>query len=150
VPISGYSAPRRYDVVAETRRRWSREEKRAIVAEAMRPGVSVSEVARRHGLHSSLLFRWRREFVAAGSPVEIAKSATPRFIPIALPAPAGGGPAQPEQRDGPVPRSSERGHPRPAPDDSAIEIDLRNGRRLRVTATVDTATLKCIIAVLEG
>jgi transposase len=149
VPISGDSAPRRYDLVAETRRRWSREEKRAIVAEAMRPGVSVSEVARRHGLHSSLLFRWRREFVAAGGQVELAKSAAPSFVPIALPAPAGGGPAQPEG-GGAVPRSAERGHPRPAPDDSAIEIDLRNGRRLRVPATVDTAALKRIIAALEG
>jgi|SRR6516162_9096820 transposase len=42
------------------RRRFSAEEKRQLVAETMVPGSSVSLVARRHGLSSSLLFRWRR------------------------------------------------------------------------------------------
>jgi transposase len=149
VPMSGDSAPRRYDVVAETRRRWSREEKRAIVAEAMRPGASVSAVARRHGLHSSLLFRWRREYADAGGEVADAKPDTPTFVPIALPAPASGGPAQPES-DGSVAPSSEREPHRPSQDGSAIEIDLRNGRRLRVAATVDTAALKRVIDILEG
>jgi transposase len=42
------------------RRRFSAEEKRAFLEEAERPGNSISSVARRHGLSSSLLFRWRR------------------------------------------------------------------------------------------
>jgi transposase len=42
------------------RRRFTAEEKRQLVAEAAGPGSSVSLVARRHGLSSSLLFRWRR------------------------------------------------------------------------------------------
>jgi transposase len=52
-------------ITAETRRRWSSEGKRAIVEEAARTTTSVSEVARRHGIASSLLFRWRREFADA-------------------------------------------------------------------------------------
>ena len=32
----------------------------AVVAETMQPGVSISYVARRHGLSPSLVFRWRR------------------------------------------------------------------------------------------
>ncbi len=35
----------------ERRRRWSIEEKQAIVAESFMPGQSVSLVARRHGLN---------------------------------------------------------------------------------------------------
>ena len=42
------------------RRRFTAEEKRRLVAEASEPGSSVSLVARRNGVSSSLLFRWRR------------------------------------------------------------------------------------------
>jgi transposase len=34
--------------------------KLAVVAETMQPGMSVSYVARRHGLSPSLVFRWRQ------------------------------------------------------------------------------------------
>jgi transposase len=42
------------------RRRFSIEQKLAVVAETMQPGLSISYVARRHGLSPSLVFRWRR------------------------------------------------------------------------------------------
>jgi transposase len=42
------------------RRRFSTEQKLAVVAETMQPGLSISYVARRHGLSPSLVFRWRR------------------------------------------------------------------------------------------
>ena len=42
------------------RRRFPTEQKLAVVAETMQPGVSISYVARRHGLSPSLVFRWRR------------------------------------------------------------------------------------------
>jgi transposase len=42
------------------RRRFTAEEKRQLVAEALAPGSSISLVARRHEIASSLLFRWRR------------------------------------------------------------------------------------------
>ena len=42
------------------RQRFTVEEKRRLVAEAVGPGSSVSLVARRNGISSSLLFRWRR------------------------------------------------------------------------------------------
>jgi transposase len=42
------------------RRRFTAEEKRRLVAEALSPGSSVSLVARRNGISSNLLFRWRR------------------------------------------------------------------------------------------
>jgi transposase-like protein len=60
VPMSGDNFPRRYSVVAETRRKWSDAEKHSIVAEAERPGANISAVARRHGIKPNLLFRWRR------------------------------------------------------------------------------------------
>ena len=60
VPMSGDGFSRRYSVVADTRRRWSEDEKQAIIGEALQPGVNVSAVARRHGIKPSLLFRWRK------------------------------------------------------------------------------------------
>jgi transposase len=42
------------------RRRWSPEEKRAMVQGAESPGMSVSSVARKYGIHPNQLFRWRR------------------------------------------------------------------------------------------
>jgi transposase len=42
------------------RRRFSTEQKLAVVTETMQPGMSISYVARRHGLSPSLVFRWRR------------------------------------------------------------------------------------------
>ena len=42
------------------RRRFPTELKLAVVAETMQSGMSISYVARRHGLSPSLVFRWRR------------------------------------------------------------------------------------------
>ena len=42
------------------RRRWAVAEKIEIVEETELPGMSVSYVARKHGISPSLLFQWRR------------------------------------------------------------------------------------------
>ncbi|WP_246206053.1 IS3 family transposase [Propylenella binzhouense] len=48
------------------RRRFTAEQKLAIVAETMQPGMSISYVARSHGLSPSLVFRWRRLMTDGG------------------------------------------------------------------------------------
>ena len=48
----------------ERRRRWSEDQKRAIVAEAFAPGSSVCAVARRVDVVPGLIYRWRQEFRA--------------------------------------------------------------------------------------
>ncbi len=47
------------------RRKFSEADKRQIVEEAMRPGASLSEVARRYGLAARVLFRWKQELTTA-------------------------------------------------------------------------------------
>jgi transposase len=44
----------------ERRRRWAPAEKKLIVQETYEPGVTVSLVARRHGIAPNQLFYWRR------------------------------------------------------------------------------------------
>ena len=44
----------------ERRRRWSAEEKAALVRETYEPGMNVSLVARKHGVGASQLFNWRK------------------------------------------------------------------------------------------
>lgn len=133
--MSGDSGKRRYDVVAETRRVWSLAEKRAIVAEASAPGVNVSQIARRHGMKPSLLFRWKNRLAdEIGGSVEPARNGQGQsFVPVALPAPT-------------APSAQAASDAQPL---GTIEIDLNNGRRVRVGGRVDLGLLKRIIDVLE-
>lgn len=116
-------------IVASTRRSWSRDEKRAIIAEICDGEVTVSEVARRHGLHPSLLFRWRRDAIeeerAAAQPPQ------PAFVPLLLPSPAD---------VATVARAA----------GSVIEIELAGGHRVRADASVDVALLRSVIEALVG
>lgn len=56
----------------ERRRRFTAEQKRAMVEEAEQPGMSISIVARKYGINPSQVFRWRKlmeqgALVAAGA-----------------------------------------------------------------------------------
>ena len=53
----------RFEVITgpERRRRWSAEQKRAIVAESLAPGAVVTEIARRADICPGQIYRWRRE-----------------------------------------------------------------------------------------
>lgn len=44
----------------QRRRRWAPAEKKAVVMETYAPGMTVSYVARKHGIAPSQLFYWRR------------------------------------------------------------------------------------------
>ena len=126
--MSGHRTTPPHVITVSTRRIWSGEEKRAIVAETQAPGATVSMVARRHNIHSSLLFRWRRDALAGEGAV--AASSPPTFVPLALP-----GPVDP---------------PRPAPAVGTIEVDMAGGHRLRVEGTVDANVLRGVIGALIG
>ena len=138
--MSGDRTTPRYDVIATTRRSWSKEQKLAIVAEVDVDGATLSEVARRHGIHSSLLFRWRRALGSPLSPPPIDAGAdapalmqTPSFVPIMLAAPMT-----------PAPAANVSAKP------ATIEIVIAGGRVVRVGADIDTIALMRIIAALEG
>ena len=130
MPISGDGFSRRYSIVADTRRRWSEEEKQAIVAEALRPGVNVSAVARRYGIKPNLLFRWRKMAQQDAKP-----SAAPAFLPVSLEARSA------KSVDNPADEAKTG--------DDRIEIELANGRRVRVGPGADLGALKRILDIVD-
>jgi transposase len=119
------SGPMTKVFVADARRRWSEEEKQAIIEESKTN--PVARVAKKHGVAASLLFRWRKmQGIGARRP---RPSKETDFVPIALPAPASG-----------LPLAAAQG---------VIEIVLGGGRRVIVGGDVDTCALKRVIAALE-
>ena len=127
--MSGPMSNPTHIVVASTRRAWTREQKQAILAEAKHPAVTVSAVARRHGVPPSLLFRWRREALDAERAATLPPQ--PAFVPLCLPRPDST-------------NSCERTQPR------IIEIELATGHRLRADASVDIGVLRTLIEALVG
>ncbi len=64
--------------VIRRRRKWSVQEKAQIVGEALRSGAVLQEVAQRHGLHPSLLTRWRTQHQAVVKKVSRREAQTTR------------------------------------------------------------------------
>ena len=105
----------------ERRRRWSEEQKRALLVQAFGPGGDVTETARRAEVQTSLLYRWRR----ASRTVPTAAS----FVPAVLvDAPD----RAPNRADGPV-----------------IVVDLAEGVRVNVTAAAPISLLAATLKALR-
>jgi transposase len=82
----GDGGARRIEVFtgAGRRREWSAEQEATILAESYQGTSSVCDVARRHGLTPTQLFRWRR--AARRQAVEAADQG-PEFVPAMIEAP---------------------------------------------------------------
>jgi len=62
----------------EKRRYWTRAEKMRWIAALNEPDANASDVARRAGVNTSLLYRWRQQLAAA--------EGDPEFVPVMLSA----------------------------------------------------------------
>jgi transposase len=125
LPIDGHSF-RRVEVLTGTprRRRWSDEEKAAIVAESQAPGAQASEIALRYGLHRNQLYGWRREFGSVANAMAEAGAHGPDFVPVV--ADGGSGAA-------------------------AIEIEIEiGGAIVRVRAGVELGLLGKVLRLLKA
>ena len=130
----------------ERRRRWSTEDKLRLVAEMAEPGTRVRAVAARHGVCESLLFTWRQQ-VRDGV---LTAPEMPVFMPVQVLGTALGTPglSRPEPPPAATPAASA---PAPArPQGGVIEIELGDGRQVRVGADVNQAALRRVLAALRG
>ena len=127
----------------ERRRRWSVEQKLKVVGETHEPGARVSQVAARHGVCESLVFSWRRQaregiLVSADVPV---------FLPVQMSEAASTispvGPTHLEANS-PAPVT------RPRSQAGLIEIELGDGRQVRVGNDVNLAALRRVLIALRG
>lgn len=110
-----------------TRRLYTRSEKQALVAEAVREG-SVSAVARRHRIATAQLFRWKKKFAPTEAPS--ATAAAPTFVQAVL-----------------APPRSER---KAAEKVVLVEIAFPNGCLLRVPDGIGDATLARLVRALKA
>jgi transposase len=115
----------RFEVITgrERRRRWSEEEKRAIVAASLLPGAVVSEVARRADVVPGQIYRWRKELRVAAdgfAPVLIAP-------PDAGSATAGGA----------------------AECEPAIEVEFAGKVRVRISSSVPAELAAAVVKALS-
>jgi transposase len=123
------------------RQKHSIEEKRRIVEETHVRGVSVATVARRHAVNANQVFAWRQLYRRGLLEVTNAQSA-PAMLPVKVITPT----LLPTERS--APRVVAKEAPRRIAADS-IEIELGNGRCIRVHGRVDIKALSRIIDALE-
>ena len=130
----------------ERRRKWTPEEKGALLAEVETEGGKVSVVARRHRISESLLYNWRSAWKAAA--VAQGASELVSFVPIGVmgrgddgrPALlASAGTSRPD-------RCGSRGGEARL---GIIEIELPGGARLRVDAFVNEKALRRVLQTLK-
>ncbi len=106
----------------ERRRRWSHEDKERLVAASFEPGANVSAIARRAGVHSSQLFRWRRQLCTRSDPAVSFSAVMVNSAPVtAAITPAAG----------------------------LIEIEF-TGARVKISGAADPTTTAAVIGALAG
>ena len=111
-----------------SRRRWSEEFKRRVVAEAAAPGMSAAAVARRYDLNANLLFNWKRRYGVSA-----------RFLPVEISEPSL-----------PAPRASDEAMESSISGALSIEITLANGHRIAVKGCFDSETMCRLVRSLAG
>ena len=121
----------------ERRRNYTPAEKMRIVEEAFRPGVIVKDVARRLGIHESLLYRWRR-LMRAASPT----GGLPSFVPVTIaPEPDRAEPsALPSAMSPPATPTAGTG--------AVLEVMLPDGARVRLEGAVDPTLAAAVLGAL--
>ena len=172
------ASEQRVEIVGERRRAYDAAFRARVVAQSLVLGASVQDLAQRHGICKSLIYRWRRMVPAAvpasaasavgrpdilsgmtgqAGPGPGAVASMPlEFVPIGvLERPKAEVPALAAEPTRPAAVKSREG--RQASSDAAdedqpgtIRVDLVCGTRLRVDAFVNERALRRVLAVLRA
>ncbi len=117
-------------IIGEGRRRWSEEDKRAMVAEVMTSGKPVSQIARRYNINPSMLFSWRKRYRDAVDLPGPSMTFAPAMVVQDLVS-------EPDNQKG-----------QPAQDCPVVELDFESGARLRIYASADVSVVKAAIEAM--
>jgi transposase len=110
--------------------RWSAEQARAMLAEAGRSGLSDRAFARGRGIDAQRLRWWRARLGASGSD-EVTR-------------------AKPKSKPKPMKFAEVVARRRTATAVTTIEIELANGRRVKVPSTIEADALRRLLEAIEG
>lgn len=127
----------RIEIVGDRRRVHDATFRAEVVAASCVPGARVQEVAERHGICPSLVYRWRRAATVAS-----VDDSRPRLLPLRIVDEPVLPQAAPQT---PASRSPARGRA-----GGMIEIELASGERVRVDEAVSLAALRRVLVVLRG
>ena len=115
------------------RRRWSVDEKRALVAAAFAPGAVLADVARQADVACGQLYRWRKELRESGP-------APTGFVPVVV---QGAGPGMPASM---APSGLAAG----AAAGAMIEVTVKGGAQVRLPASISPDLAASVIKALVG
>lgn len=133
--------PRRREIhpsPVRRRRNYADADRRRIIEEASRENASISGVARKYGISTSLMFQWRKQ---------LGMGAMHRIVPVTITDTPDG------LADLAVMTSRTTASHTPAKVElaaPAIEIELAGGRRLRFARDTDPETIQRLVAALDG
>ena len=118
----------------ERRRKWSQDEKLAVVVESLAEGAVVSEVARQHGISPQQLFGWRAKLRTETAGTRAL--APPLFAPAIV--------------DDAATRPTELAKP-PVRRDKAISIEITLGSAVvRIYGALDGRTLTAVLRAVKA
>lgn len=159
----------RVEIVGERRRAYDAAFRARVVAESFLPGARAAELAQRHGICKSLIYRWRRVDAPGAAVVARPASAAGRakargrpaaappleFVPIGVLERPKVETSAPASRPAParaVLQDGRQAAPAAVDEDQpgTIRVDLACGTRLRVDAFVNERALRRVLAVLRA
>jgi len=121
----------RVDGRPRVRKVYSAAYKRRVVALTFEPGVSVSQVAQRHGINTNLLFSWRRQ--PGNAPSRTSSAPPPALLPVAVSV-----------------TNTDAKQTRPQADTKQAYIEVEMGSaRMRLHGGVDMQTVAALMRMLE-
>ena len=109
----------------ERHRRWREDDRQRILAAAFVPGASVAEVARRHDVATSLIYKWRRQALSSNGGEML-------FAPAVV---------VDEPRPIPMKATSE--------DRPAIKVELSDGTRVSIGVTAPASLVTVTLRALR-
>ena len=107
----------------ERRRRWSDEQKEAIVGASLEPGAVIADVARRAEVRPDQIYRWRQQIGARSG----------GFAQVLIAA-----------SEGPSPKATNDA----ACAEPAIEVEFASKARMRIPASIPVALAAAVVKAL--